>query len=64
MSKIKFVRTYSIYEIQLIDIIYKSGKIRTTVLSDAPQTALSFMEQAEKKEQYDAVFKRGEVIYQ
>lgn len=64
MAKIRFIRTYVAYGCEWMDIIYKSGRLYILEAKDAPKTALDFISNSVKKEQYDSVFKRAETIYE
>lgn len=65
-SKIKSIRSYvwlngGVY----LDIIYKSGKVRTVNIEEAPDTAKRFCITSRKKtELYDPVYKRTETVYE
>lgn len=62
--KIRFVRTYNFYGIDLFDVIYASGRVVTKAVADMPMTVQQFICKAESKtEQYDRTFKRMETIY-
>ena len=50
--------------LDLIDVVYKSGKLATCPLSDAPKTVVKFIEKATAREQYDPIFKRTEFIFE
>ena len=63
MEKIKFIRTFNFYADQFIDIVYKSGRVKTTTWEELPKTALKFMRMAIPKKQIDWLYNTPEVIY-
>lgn len=64
MAKIRFIRTYKRFGCEWMNIIYKSGRLCIIEAKDAPKTAKKFMAQAEKREQYDTIWKCTETIYE
>lgn len=66
--KIKFVRVYhpswrTWTDRKLIDIVYRSGRVRTVDENEIPIVIKDFLKVAEAREYYDAIFKRNEIIY-
>jgi hypothetical protein len=64
MAQIRFIRGYSSYGCDWLDIIYQSGRVYTLEAVNAPATAKRFMDSANQKKQYDSLFKRDEIIYE
>ncbi len=62
MNKIKFIRRYNFYGIEVADIIYKSGRVRTCTAAELPFTAQAFIFKANKTEQQDK-YHGAESIY-
>lgn len=64
MNKIKFARSYKMYNSTWYDVVYNSNRVYTFVEEDLPSTARKFIESATGiKDQYDSIFKRNETIY-
>lgn len=64
-AKIKFVRKYEAYRENWYDVIYHSGRCQTFLETDIPKTVETFVTTATKRrEQYDKLFKRNEMIYE
>lgn len=62
--QIKFVREYLFYGYKYYDVIYESGRLATVCDDRMPATVKRFIESAdERREQYDKVFKRDEILY-
>ena len=63
-AKIKFIRAYNVGNTQMIDIIYDPIRVRTCVFSEAPRTALNFIDNSKNiKHEYDILMKRDCVLY-
>lgn len=63
-GKIRFVRMYKMYRENWYEVIYHSGRIVTYLEPDLPATVGAFVDSATiRRQQYDKVFKRDEMLY-
>ena len=63
-GKIKFVRMYKMYRENWYDVMYHSGRICTYLEGELPSTASKFVETSTiRRQQYDKVFHRDEMLY-
>lgn len=66
MDNINFIREYKGYSNKhtFVDVVYKSNRVYTSLIEEAPRTALRFMREATSiKENFDKIYKRNEIIY-
>lgn len=63
-GKIKFVRMYKMYRENWYDVIYNSGRVCTYPEPYLPSTVNAFVDtSAVRKQQFDRVFNRDEMLY-
>jgi len=63
-GKIKFVRMYKMYRENWYEVVYHSGRVCTYLEGELPSTANKFVETSTvRKQQYDKVFHRDEMLY-